>query len=179
MQSLSARGLEARRGRGLRAWAGSPKEAQRRSRNGCGGVWAIFLVPDAFLRRSPNSFLVVRSCRACNGGLRQCLGGGRGRFWAGAAGPRRLRVDIFSTGFFGQAHGLQHRAIALSQVDSFKMLVGTRQVQRLVFGCVTGAQAKHWRRSAPAARPRVGTPESELRRRLYLSGGPLRAGPAP
>ena len=48
VQSLSARGLEARRGSGLRAWAGSPKEAQRRSRSGWGGVWAIFLVPDAF-----------------------------------------------------------------------------------------------------------------------------------
>ena len=48
VQSLSARGRDARRGSGLRAWAGSPKEAQRRSRNGWGGVWAIFSVPDAF-----------------------------------------------------------------------------------------------------------------------------------
>ena len=55
VQSLSARGLEARRGSGLLACAGSPKEAQRRSRSGWGGVWAmfwlIFQVPDAFLRR--------------------------------------------------------------------------------------------------------------------------------
>ena len=49
VQSLSARGRDARRGRGLRACAGSPKEAQRRSRSGWGGVWAIFFVPDAFL----------------------------------------------------------------------------------------------------------------------------------
>ena len=56
VQSLSARGLEARRGSGERACAGSPKEAQRRSRNGWGGVWAIFLVPDAFLRR-PSEYL--------------------------------------------------------------------------------------------------------------------------
>ena len=49
VQSLSARGRDARRGSGLRACAGSPKEAQRRSRSGWGGVWAIFFVPDAFL----------------------------------------------------------------------------------------------------------------------------------
>ena len=52
VQSLSARGRDARRGSGLRAWAGSPKEAQRRSRKGWGGVWAIFSVPDAFLRHA-------------------------------------------------------------------------------------------------------------------------------
>ena len=56
VQSLSARGRDARRGSGLLAWAGSPKEAQRRSRKGWGGVWAIFFVPDAFLRHRPNTF---------------------------------------------------------------------------------------------------------------------------
>ena len=45
---------------------------------------------------------MVRSCRACNGGLISSSGSPGECFGAGAAAPRRPQEDIFSTGFFQQ-----------------------------------------------------------------------------
>ena len=45
---------------------------------------------------------MVRSCRACTGGLPKCLGGGRGRLGRRAVGSAALQEDIWGTDFFGQ-----------------------------------------------------------------------------
>ena len=45
------------------------------------------------------------------------MGGGRGRLRAGAAGPRRLRVDILVLAFLGKCASLQHRACVGAKLD--------------------------------------------------------------
>ena len=67
---------------------------------GASGPFFVDLV--AFLRSRSEYLLVVRSCRACNGGLISSSGSPGECFGAGAAAPRRPQEDIFSTGFFQQ-----------------------------------------------------------------------------
>ena len=114
VQSDSARGLEARRGSGLRAWAGSPKEAQRRSLKGCGGVWAIFCRPRRVLEVA-----VQYTFWWSDLGALATAGSDSG--WAAAAGvsgfarrvPRRYRRIFGVLAFFSKCGRLQHRARGL------------------------------------------------------------------
>ena len=89
VQSLSARGLEARRGSGERACAGSPKEAQRRSRNGCGGVWAMFVVDFFGSRRVLEAAVRIAFPGARRAALATALPGGSQKVTAGVSGRAR------------------------------------------------------------------------------------------
>ena len=85
---------------------------------------------------------MVRSCRACNGGLRQWLGGGRGRLGPCAAGSAALREDIWRTGFFASCGAFQCRSSVGAGLDC--KVVARRRVK--VVGLLSGG------REGPVAR---------------------------
>ena len=138
MQSDSALGLDALLGSGDLACAGSPKEAQRRSLKGCGGVWFIFC--------RPRRVLEAAAARVLGGSIFAALAPaahvGSGEALAEVWGPaRRLRDGsewIFLVlAFLVKRAALHHCAWAPNQLVSFAKLVGARQVHGRSPGLLT------------------------------------------